>query len=99
GIKAPRTRAGLPFGTKGKFDEFSCKRVRELVGKVPASTTFSEFLKNQTPAFQREVLGRTRAKQFRDGDIDLGDFVDEGGRMFTLDELMQREPNAFRPNG
>lgn len=99
GLDPPRTRSKLPRGFKGKFDEFARKRIREMTGRVPASTTFSEFLERQTSAFQNDVLGKTRAELFRNGKLDLGDFVDESGRTLNLDDLMKREPDAFRPDG
>ena len=94
-----KKRANLPRGFKGRFDKFARKRIRELTGRVPASLTFSEFLKRQTFEFQKEVLGKTRAELFRDGKLELKDFVDDVCRVFNLDELMQREPEAFRPEG
>lgn len=71
-------------------------RVRELVGRVPGKTTYQEFLRNQDAAFQNEVLGRTRAKLFRQGEVDLDAFVDYTGRQYTIDELRDRIPAAFR---
>lgn len=97
GIDAPKTRGALPRGHKGKFDAFARKRGRELVGQVPASTTYEEFMRKQTRAFQEDVLGKARAKAWRNGEVDLGDFVDDSGRMYTLDELMKREPDVFKP--
>ena len=65
---------------------------------MPATTTYTEFLKRQTVSFQEEVLGETRAKLFRDGKLPLDKFVDLRGRgkLYRLDDLMRREPAAFR---
>ncbi|WP_138476172.1 minor capsid protein [Dyadobacter bucti] len=61
-----------------------------VFGPVPASTTFSEFLKKQSIDFQEEVLGVERAKRFRSGEA-LEKFVDKTGRTYTLKELKARE--------
>ena len=98
GIDPVRRRADLPRGFKGRFDKFARKRVRELTGRVPASESYSEFLRNQTKEFQEEVLGVERARLFREGQLELDSFVDDAGRPFSLDELMKREPAAFRNN-
>ena len=74
------------------------KRVNELTGRVPASQSYSQFLKRQTVPFQNEVLGVERARLFRQGKLTLDRFVDDSGRVFSLDELMRREPQAFRTN-
>ena len=88
--------------TKGELDGLSPeqrrKRINDLTGRVPASQTYTEFLKRQTVPFQNEVLGVKRARLFRQGKLSLDRFVDDTGRLFTLDELMKREPQAFRTN-
>lgn len=88
--------------TKAELDGLSQaarrNRVNELTGRVPASQTYSQFLKRQRVAFQNEVLGVERARLFREGKLTLDKFVDERGRLFSLDELMRREPDAFRTN-
>ena len=69
-------------------------------GQVPASETYQEWLSRQPAAFQDDVLGKTKGKLFRQGDLTLERFVDEGtGRAYTLEELRQRHPDAFRRAG
>ena len=89
-------RKDLVFGTKGKFDEFARRRVRELTGTVPARTTYTEFLKRQSVEFQDEVLGVTKARLFRKGGLDIRRFTDRRGNELTLSELASREKAAFR---
>ena len=93
---------GAPLGTRpavpllkseldGLSREARRKRVRELVGPVPAKTTYSQFLRRQSAAFQDEVLGRSRGRLFRSGRLDLADFVDlRSGRQLSLNELNQK---------
>ena len=57
-------------------------------GPVPASTTYSEWLRRQTAETQNQILGPARARLFRDGQS-LDSFVDPTGREYTLDELRQ----------
>jgi hypothetical protein len=56
-------------------------------GTVDANTNYSQWLKKQSNEFQNEVLGVERAKLFRSGEFKLTDFVDDSGKVYTLDEL------------
>lgn len=60
-------------------------------GPVSAKITYSGFLKGQSKEFQDDVLGETRAKLFRSGEVTLSGFVDDMGRTLTLEQLRQRE--------
>jgi len=59
------------------------------IGRVPAETTYEEWLKRQDGDFQNAVLGPTRAKLWRSGKVELDDFVDAGGRTRSLSEMDQ----------
>lgn len=96
GLGDVSSRADLPRGTKAGFDEWSRKRMRQLIGPVPATSTYQTWLKGQSAAFQNEVLGETKAKLFRNGDLPLDKFVDlNSGREFTLKELASKHKAAF----
>jgi len=100
GLSGVKGRADLPRGTKGDFDKWKRGRIRELVGPVPATSTYQTWLKKQSNAFQEEVLGTTKAKLFRNGGLTLDKFVDlRSGREFTLDELARKHADAFRAAG
>lgn len=75
------------------------EKIKELVGQVPASTTYTDWLGRQTDAFQDHVLGPTRAALFRDGDLKLDRFTNPRGDRYTIDQLREREPAAFRRSG
>ena len=90
GIDNPRSRSELPRGHKASFDDFARKRKRELVGSLPAKTTYNEWLKDQSVEFQDQVLGSTRAKMFRDGGITLDRFVARDGDVITPERLKSR---------
>jgi SPP1 gp7 family putative phage head morphogenesis protein len=58
-------------------------------GQVPAKETYSSWLKKQPAATQREVLGESRYKMFRDG-TPIDRFVADG-RVLTLEQLKARD--------
>lgn len=89
-ISTASKRSALPYGHKTKFDKFARRRKRELVGQVPAQTTYNEWLKTQTKEFQDEALGPTRAEMFRKGDLHLDKFVARDGDVLTLDQLKKK---------
>lgn len=88
-------RTRLPRGTKGKFDEFARKRMRELTGTVPGKTSYKEFFERQSVEFQRDVLGPTRFKLFKEGNLSLDKFVDQQHNVISLDELARLDNKAF----
>ena len=59
-------------------------------GVVEGSTTFSDFLKRQTPEFIEEVLGAKRAELFQSGKITLRDLISGKGAPLTLDQLKSK---------
>lgn len=68
-------------------------------GQVPKETSYAEWLKNQSFARQADVLGETRARLMRDGRLGLDAMYDGRGRYLTLDELRQRDAEAFKLAG
>ena len=70
-------------------------------GEVPADVTYTDFFPRQSRAFQREVLGKTRYVLYRTGKLgsDVNRFSDQHGRLYKLDELFDRERDAFEAAG
>lgn len=64
----------------------------ENIGRVPADTTYEDFLRRQPAAFQNEVLGVQKAKWFREGKLSLSEYVDRNGNEFTIQELLRSNP-------
>lgn len=56
-------------------------------GQVPEETTFKDFLEKKGEAFQDEVLGKGKAKLWRDGKITLQQLLDQSGNPIPLSEL------------
>lgn len=94
-----KDRDALPKGTKGAFDKFKRKRIRELTGQVPAETSYNEWLKNQTVEFQEDTLGKAKAALFRKGGLSLDKFVARDGSELTLKEIAKRHKDAFEQAG
>lgn len=64
----------------------------ENIGRVPADTTYEDFLRRQPATFQNEVLGVQKAKWFREGKLSLSEYVDRNGNEFTIQELLRSNP-------
>jgi len=64
---------------------------QSMTGKVPYGTTFSGYMRKQDRAFQNEVLGPTRAKLWRSGQVKLDRFVDDRNKILNLTDLARRE--------
>lgn len=69
------------------------------IQQVSAKTSYQDWLKRQPASFQKDVLGTTRAKLFKDGKLTLDQFIDDEGNTLTLKELKQKEPEAFKRAG
>lgn len=77
-------------------DEMTPAQRTSMDGQVPAETTYSEWLKRQSAGRQDQILGPDRGRLMRDGGLQLPDFYDDRGNWLTLDELKERERQAFR---
>ena len=60
-----------------------------MTGQVPSTTTYNSWLKGQSKTFQDKVLGKERAKLFRENRIPLSRFVNNRNRPLTLAELQK----------
>ena len=87
GIAVPSRRGRLPRGTRGQYDAFARRRIRELTGQTPASVNYDTWLRRQTAEFQDGVLGKARGKLFRNNGFTLDKFVNRAGDELTLAQL------------
>lgn len=69
------------------------------VGRVPARTNYQQFISNEDFSFLVDVYGPTRAKLLVDGGLSIEDLVSRQGRRYTLEQLRQRNAEAFRLAG
>lgn len=65
------------------------------IGRVPASTTYPEWLRRQPRPFINDVLGQRKAGLFLSGDVSLDQMVNQFGDELTLADLRRRVPSAF----
>lgn len=101
-VRDTRTRAKreVDFRKLAKEKGLSIQEVRRAwaeanIGRVPASTTYQQFLSRQPASFQDEVLGKTRGRLFRSGGLTVDQFVDRAGNELTLAQLAATRPEAF----
>lgn len=86
----PYVRAFKPVGQIPKD-----QRPDNMIGQVSAKTTYADWFARQPASFQREWLGESRYKLYKQGDYKLDRFVDPAGRQLTLEELRQRDRETF----
>lgn len=83
-------RTALEESFPGIGAKIDAMRTRATAGgDVPATTTFNDFLKRQSPEFVDEVLGKRRAELFLAGRLTLRDLISGNGRELTLEQLGQ----------
>lgn len=68
-------------------------------GQVPANTTYSDWLSQQSLYRQVQVLGDTRARLLRSGGMKVPDFFTDKGEWITLDKLKEIDAAAFEKAG
>ena len=85
----------LGLDVKGERPSVGASGPRPVAG----DTSYGSWLRKQPQSFQVAVLGVTRAKLFKQGQISIGRFVDDAGRTLTLDELRKLEPLTFERLG
>lgn len=61
-----------------------------VAGEVPNASTFASWLKKQPAATQDEVLGPTRGRMYRAGQVGVEGFLNNKGKLLTLDQLKAR---------
>lgn len=59
-------------------------------GDMPRMVSYGEWLAGQSDKVQDDALGKTRARLFREGKIEIDGMVDQERRPLTLDELRKR---------
>lgn len=78
-------------------NELSASTRASMNGQVADTLDYDAWLRGQSSAFQDDVLGPSRADLFRKGGLHQDRFVDfSSQRQWTLKELREREPDAWR---
>lgn len=81
------------------IESFTPSERASMDGAVPADTTYQQWLEKQSAKRQDEVLGKTRGKLLREGGLTLDRFSTDKGKWLTLEELAQRNADAFKRAG
>jgi len=68
-------------------------------GQVPAGTTYAEWFGRQSAERQDAIVGATRGKLFRKGNLDFSQFQNDKGRWLTIEQLRKSEAGAFKLAG
>lgn len=76
-------------------DELPVTKRASMDGRVAGDTKFAEWLNDKGPATQDAMLGPTRAKLFREGKLNLADFIKADGTVLTLEQLRARYGNII----
>ncbi len=71
----------------------------DIIGQVNANTTYPQWFKNQSAAFQKEVLGPTKYDLYKKGGYTMDRFVDELGKPYTIAELRELDSRTFKELG
>lgn len=90
-VRGKKSIGELRFPTPEARKEWIARNV----GRVPAETTYEQWLARQPREFQDDVLGPRRGKLFREGGLTLDQFVDRSGKELTLKQLRGMYPSAF----
>ncbi len=93
----PLTKSWKSLGVD--IEEFDIGTRASLDGQVPGKIDYEDWLKKQTPARQKQVLGETRAKLFTEGGLTFEELRNARGEDLTLDVLRKRYGEAFRRSG
>lgn len=73
-------------------DDLTPAQRASMDGQIAGDTTFAKWLNDKGGDMQDTVLGSTRAKLFRDGKLNLADFIKADGTVLTLDQLKAKYP-------
>lgn len=75
------------------------REIAALDGLPPNELTYGPWLRRQPAAVQDDILGQSRGRLFRRGELPIDRFIDRTGREYTLDELRRREAEAWEAAG
>jgi SPP1 gp7 family putative phage head morphogenesis protein len=75
-------------------------KVKEIPGVAPFNPpSYADWLKRQPASVQDDILGPTRGRLYRSGNVSIDRFVDRAGQVIGLDALRARDASAFAAAG
>lgn len=96
-VELPVTKSWRELGFD--VDELSPATRASMDGQVPAETQYGDWLQRQSAYRQDQVVGPTRAKLMRDGDLAFDSLYSARGEWLTLEDLRSRDAGAFERAG
>lgn len=81
------------------MDEMAPSTRASMDGQVPEDQTYGEWLKKQSAKRQDQIVGPTRGKLMRDGELPFDALYTNRGEYLTLAELAERNAAAFKRAG
>lgn len=100
----------VPWGAGPGRLHFSCRSTSILLlkgqkklfgtrasatGPVDANMSYNDWLKEQSPEVQDDILGKKRGAQYRAEGMAIDRFVNDKGRQLSLAQLRERDEKAF----
>ncbi|MER3667955.1 hypothetical protein J8791_13225 [Klebsiella pneumoniae] len=82
-----------------KVGEIKDSSRASMDGQIPADTNYQDWFSRQSFTRQAEIIGETRARLIRDGGMSPDEFYNDKGEWLTLDQLRERDDQAFRDAG
>ena len=82
-----------------KVGEIKDSSRASMDGQVPADTDYQGWFSRQSFTRQSQIVGLTRARLIRDGGMSPEEFYNDKGEWLTLDQLRERDDQAFRNAG
>jgi hypothetical protein len=79
------------------MDEMDPGTRASMDGQVPANLTYYDWLGRQSAAVQKDVLGPTRYDMWKNGGVTPDRFVNDKGKMLTLNELRRQSVVSASP--
>lgn len=90
------TRIGYYYDEIKKYEAGGKQAFKQL----PGSMKFEEYLAKQSAEFQKDWLGSTRYRLYKNGGLSVKEMMDpQTNRFFTISELKKRDIEAFRKAG
>lgn len=80
-------------------DELDAGSRASMDGQVPGEVKYGEWLQRQSALRQDQVVGETRGRLMREGQLPFDRFYDDRGHWLSLDELRARDAAAFERAG
>ena len=87
------------FLPAGKLSKKQKEKLGYKVGSVEAGTSYSKWFATQDSTFQKDWLGPSKYKLYKEGGYDISRFVDPVGKPYTLAELAAKDSATFKRLG